>query len=148
MATPDAMVEEGATNALARLLASRTFPPEELGQALHVAARLGRTAAIQSLVAAGASLEATAGEAKWTPLHTAVEHGRLETIRELVTLGADIDAKAAEGMTPLHLAIDAATDAAWQLGTAEDLRVVELLLDLGADPRLTMDSGDTPTESI
>lgn len=140
------IVEEGSIDELGRALAGRNASPKELGEALHCAVRLGRVMFIRALIAGGASIEAPGAPASWRPLHTAVEHGQPEAIRELVAHGADVNARSDEGMTPLHLAVDAATDSVDQVGSMHGLPIVRLLLELGADPAIRDDSGRTPRD--
>ena len=140
------IVEEGSLDELEQALAGREASFGELCEALHQAARLGRVAFVRALIAGGASVEAPAPPASWRPVHTAVEHGQIEAIRVLVASGADVNARAEEGMTPLHLAIDAATDSIEQVGSTDGLAVIRCLLELGADPRVQDDTGRTPRD--
>lgn len=142
--TLDRIVEHASTEELGQILAAREFAFSDLDTALHVAVRLGLVPAIRVLVSAGASVEAYTKHGGWKPLHTAVEHGQLDAIRELSALGANVNSKADEGVTPLHLAVDAAVDSFEQVGATDSLPVVSLLLDLGADCEAQDDSGSTP----
>lgn len=70
--------------------------------ALHRAARLGLSSAVQTLLHCGADPQAvdSLGE---TPLHKAVREGALSTV-ELLVQQCDVNALSANGMTPLHWA--------------------------------------------
>lgn len=70
---------------------------------LHSAAVSGDVAAIRSLLAGGADVNAR-DEGRSTPLHMAALLGDVAAIRALLTGGADINARAEEGVTPLHFA--------------------------------------------
>lgn len=66
----------------------------------------------KKLLLAGADVNATYGESKWTALHFAVENQVAESVSWLLERGAEINAKDTFGQTPLHLAIDSETDSA------------------------------------
>jgi hypothetical protein len=70
-----------------------------------------------------------------TPLHIAVESSlsNVDITRILLENGANVDARDEYGTTPLHVAI--------QLNATN---VVELLLEMGADPTTISETGDTP----
>ena len=72
---------------------------------LHVAARHGRTETVNALVAAGADVNAKAGDNQ-TPLHRAVNggRGRTATVKALIAAGADVNVKDDYGRTPLRVA--------------------------------------------
>lgn len=93
---------------------------------------------IESLIDAGASIEARDSEGQ-TPLHTAVEASRSATVVEaLLDSGANINATDDAGRTPLHIAVD------MPLSRIEG--VVELLLDRGADVDAVDGEGQTPCQ--
>lgn len=139
----DEMIESSSTDELTHALADGCFGMDDIADGLRTAIRLGRVPAIRVLVSAGASVEGIAAQTGWRPLHTAVEHGQVEAIRELAALAADVNSRTRDGMTPLHLAVDAAADAVEQVGTTEAASVVKVLLALGADPGLQDASGRT-----
>jgi len=70
---------------------------------LSVAAVRGDVAAIQTLHAAGACLNAK-GEHGYTALHSAVEQGHRDAVDCLLALGADKTIRTDKGLTPLDLA--------------------------------------------
>jgi len=64
----------------------------------------------------------------FTPLHAAASAGNLDSIRVLSARGGDVNARSKFGTTPLSMAIFS--------NTKEQVEVVRLLLQLGADPNL------------
>ena len=71
-----------------------------------------------------------------TPLHIAVEAGFSgQTITDLVNLGCDINAQTVDGTTPLHAAM-----------LNENEEMFKQLADLGANPDIEDESGDTVRE--
>jgi ankyrin repeat protein len=82
--------------------------------ALHLAARLGRTAAVKALLAAGADPNA-GDDLSDTPLHLAAENGRLEAVKLLLAAGARRDLKNKAGQTPLAAALAAGQQQAAEL---------------------------------
>ncbi|HKN54795.1 MAG TPA: ankyrin repeat domain-containing protein [Amycolatopsis sp.] len=102
-------------------------PAEIRDEALSWAARNDRVAAIRTLVARGADIEADVY--RGTPLIWAAAQGRLDAVRSLLALGADANRagtfggpKHGEGVTALHLAAQGG-----------HLDVITILLDAGAD---------------
>jgi len=86
---------------------------------LHLAARLGKEAAVGALVAAGANLEAFVrppwgrGRGKkaalqCTPLHLAARYGEEAVVQALVAAGANLEAQDEDHRTPLHVAAEGA----------------------------------------
>jgi ankyrin repeat protein len=71
--------------------------------ALHLAAKYGKTYAVQILLEKGASVNALA-DSNETPLHRAVESGNSETVALLITKGACVNVFADFRGTPLHYA--------------------------------------------
>ncbi|MDR3737836.1 MAG: ankyrin repeat domain-containing protein [Terracidiphilus sp.] len=104
---------------------------------LHLAAAFGTTAAVSTLLAGGARLDAVSQNTqKNQPLHAALALGRNpETIRLLLAQGADANARQAGGFTPLFSA-----------AAADRRDLVELLLAHGALPSLPSDDGKTPAQ--
>jgi ankyrin repeat protein len=99
---------------------------------------------IELLVDAGAHLE-HAEKAGAAPLHRAVRARSPEAVQCLLERGASVHARhAKQGSTPLHLALHT-TGAGGTKGTrAEQERIVELLLQHGADPKAEDAKGKRP----
>ena len=109
-------------------------PTGARAQTILDAARAGDGAALATLLASGADVNAAAGDGM-TALHLAAEHGHAEVVGTLLDAGADVSAVTRIGSyTPLHLA-----------GRRGDGSAVEALLRAGADPNaLTTTSRATP----
>src|SRR5262249_41336737 len=114
-------------------------PSGNSGQtALMNAAAEGNTEIVKMLLAKGANVNAVSGPeggrvkngpialGHLTALHLA-SITNVDTVKALLDAGAKIDALDIGGMTPLMLAV--ATD-------RSDVRIVKLLLDKGADPKV------------
>ena len=103
----------------------RTAPTQRIGQPptenpLHLAARLGHTAFIQTILgqlttevykrsAVNLSANDNAHQRRWTPLHAAVVEGMQDTAEFLIKQGADPNAGSRQsedvwGLQPIHLA--------------------------------------------
>jgi ankyrin repeat protein len=98
---------------------------------LHVAAARGDTAEVESLLAAGADIDARTTDGP-TALYLAVQMGYSEAAELLIANGADIEAETLYGNTPL-------------LGALDFLQadMATLLLAQGADPNAVNSMGDT-----
>ena len=92
---------------------------------LHVASKRGRTAALLSLLAAGADLNSLNNE-DITPLHEAVYHDNPGSIRLLLAAGAEPNRIDEYGSTPLYMVAMFERPAS----------MFGLLLDAGADPNI------------
>ena len=90
--------------------------------ALHWAALNGDLEIAETLIYAGANLEAVTRIGYHTPLHVASKSGRATVVKALLTAGSNPSATTTSGATPLHLAAGG--------GNAE---AVAALLDHGAD---------------
>ncbi len=102
--------------------------------ALHWAAMRSDAALAETLLYAGANLEAATRIGQHTPLHVASRTGRPDVVRVLLEAGADPRAATGSGATALHLAA--------QAGGAE---AAAALLDHGADVDAREDTwGQTP----
>jgi ankyrin repeat protein len=104
---------------------------------LHVACMCGNVDAVQALLSSGASvsLESKAGEGQWLPLHFAAASGNCEVIEKLAHIllekGLDINSQTEPGQTAITIAASEGHE-----------RAVHLLINLGADPKITDDLGD------
>jgi Ankyrin repeats (3 copies) len=96
---------------------------------LHFAAEFGREDFAESLIAAGANVEAqnTLGE---RPLHVSAAYGHPAVVKRLLAGGADLGAHDRSGKTPLHTA---AFGHGGDSNAAARLEVAKLLLAAGAD---------------
>ena len=75
---------------------------------LHLAAFFGQRAAVERLLAAGASLNAVSTNAlRNTPLHAAVAGGHMDVSLLLIDAAADVNVVDAGGHTPFHIAAEA-----------------------------------------
>jgi ankyrin repeat protein len=135
--------------------------------ALGLAARNGDVAMIDALLDAGAKIEAT-DPIGFTPLMEAARDGKVEAASRLIARGANVGQRArANGLelTPLHLATasgfgdlvrllvergadinardsEQATALIW--ATNQQPKVALLLVQMGADPDIASNTGDTP----
>jgi len=123
----------GRTDTVARLLAGGADPNERSSRGttvLGLAARSGRVAVIEQLVRAGADLNLRdRTENEWTPMIHAVHTHQRASVQALLRLGANPNL--GSGLTPLIMAAGYGNSA-----------MAQLLLDGGADPYLTMKSGE------
>jgi uncharacterized protein len=123
----------GRADTVARLLAGGADPNGWSTRGITVlglAARTGRVAVLEQLVSAGADPNLRdRTENEWTPLLHAVHKHQRASVQALLRLGANPDL--GSGLTPLIMAAGYGNSA-----------MVKLLLDGGADPYLTMKSGE------
>lgn len=99
---------------------------------LHIAARLGRTEAIRTLVKAGALIDLRDRRNGWTPILHAIHKRRHAAVVALIEAGADPNGRAKGDVTPLMMAAGYGMT-----------KTVELLLEKGADPRAETSFGLT-----
>lgn len=97
--------------------------PASEGTPMHRAARLGLTAAVQSLISYGFDAMRVDRNGD-TPLHLAVREGHLETARALLD-ASDVNARNNHGLSPLHWAT-----------LRGDRAMCAMLLEYGADPNM------------
>jgi ankyrin repeat protein len=105
--------------------------------ALHLAAGFGTPAAVSTLLAAGARVDAVSRNPQQNqPLHAALALGKnAETVRLLLEHGAPVNAAQAGGFTPI-----------FSPAIANRRDLVQLLLAHGADPHCKSDAGKTAAD--
>jgi ankyrin repeat protein len=114
---------------------------------LHCAAHNGNETIIKILVSYGAQINRSGGWGQCSPLHNAVQKKHHDTVALLVKLGADVNDTDASLLTPLHNAIMYALpqDETPPLeDNDQDLKMVKLLVGLGADLQRKNFCGETP----
>jgi cytohesin len=141
---------------LVELLLQRGADPNVRLRDSFAALHLAESADIATLlIAHGASTTARGYEDR-TPLHQAAMQGRLDVATVLLAHGSDIESKDEQGRTPLHLAVDqpasspeivalllrhgananarsSQQETALQAALTRDRKIVQILLDAGAD---------------
>lgn len=113
--------------------------PLHFAAAMVVTGRDFQQQIIDMLLNAGADASAVADNDGNTPLHFSVmEYGNPDVIQKFI-LPETVNAKNKEGYTPLHLA-------AAMVVTGRDVqqRIIDMLLDAGADARVETLNGETP----
>jgi ankyrin repeat protein len=134
---------EGRTPVASRVDAK----PEEFASGwltpLMLAAREGHLDVARILVAAGADIDAAAGDGK-TALAIAIFNGSYELASFLVDNKADVNQADAQRFTPLFWAVDrrnmeTAPNFPWMV-TADPMPLIRKLLDAGADPNLLVNN--------
>jgi len=96
-----------------------------------LAAFFGQPAAVKTLIAAGADVNAAAkNPLKVAALHAAVAGGKLEIVQAVLQAGGDANAQQQAGFRPIH-----------EAGIKANRPLADLLLSHGADPSLTSDDG-------
>jgi ankyrin repeat protein len=132
------LLEAAALGRPARAEAILEAEPSRAGErsadgftALHLACFMGQPECARILVEAGADVNAVADNPpRVRPLHSAVASRQSAIAEMLLDHGAEVDARQQAGYTSLHAA-----------ALHGDEPLVRLLLDRGADPRLTADDG-------
>lgn len=96
-----------------------------------LAAFFGQPAAVKTLIAAGADVNAAAKNAlKVAALHAAVAGRNMDIVKAVIAAGADVNAQQQAGFRPMH-----------EAGTRANRELAELLIAHGADPTLRADDG-------
>jgi ankyrin repeat protein len=99
--------------------------------ALHLAAFFGADGSAETLIAAGAAVNAVShNDMRVAPLHSAAAGGHAAICRALVANGADVNATQRDSFTPLMAAAESGDD-----------ELVDLFLGAGADPAARLDDG-------
>ena len=129
----------GDTETVAKLITEGFDLNEATGDgmtAVHWAAQAGHVAILESLLDAGAEVNATTRIGNYTPLHLASSQANSALVETLLEGGANVNATTTNSLaTALHLA-------AQTVGGAESVKV---LLEHGADPNAREGSaGQTP----
>jgi ankyrin repeat protein len=99
-------------------------------QPIHDAARMGRRADVERLLAVEPGARDARAPSGATPLHHAALNEDSGPLQALIAAGAAVDARDGEGRTALHMA-------AFATRTAN----ARLLLEAGADPQAKTDAG-------
>ena len=89
--------------------------------ALHLAAKGGSVAVVESLLAAGAQPDLRGGETECTAFDLAADGGCVDTVTALAHHGANVNATNKDGRTALHVA------------TCNIVAVIDALIEAGAD---------------
>lgn len=103
---------------------------------VHLAARKGQKELIEVVLAAGVDVNARNRGYEETAMHVAAKEGHWEVVRALVENRGDIDARNRYGWTPLVWA-----------AACGNVRTVETLLELGADPKVKTDKAQGVDET-
>ncbi|XP_061568521.1 ankyrin repeat and SOCS box protein 16 [Cololabis saira] len=135
----------GCHSVCVQLLLSHGADPELLaadGSApLHLCTSAQSFHCAELLVEAGADVNVRTRESRLTPLHVAARLGLEEHVELLLGHGADVLATNREGETPLNAACSAAERPS---EAGRYLRVIQKLLDAGANPRTAGRKQHTP----
>ncbi|NVJ10777.1 ankyrin repeat domain-containing protein [Myxococcus sp. AM001] len=124
----------------------RAASAEELAAALCAAVLAGNAEILELLLQTGANPNVSPAGTHWGALHVAVEQEQLALIPMLIASGANVNLPDANGMTPLHHAIDIEADGASQRGERPSAHLTRLLLAHGAQPDACDRNGRTPLD--
>jgi ankyrin repeat protein len=103
---------------------------------LHAACITGILDVVQWLLNHGADVN-TLSNMPWAPINSAIGWGHLQVVRMLIEYNADINIPTEFGEGPLHLA-------AGRADISDQVGILQLLLDHGANPNARDDDGSTP----
>jgi ankyrin repeat protein len=109
---------------------------EENCTSLHAACFIGDLDVIQWLLNHGADVNALSNQ-PWAPIDMAVCGGHLQAVRMLIEYNADINVSIEFGEVPLHVAAGHGV-------IKNQVGILQLLLDHGANPNARDDDGSTP----
>ena len=166
----------GQINLVRQLLEANAYPidlPDSLGWTpLIIAASAGHCEVVAYLVERGANVQAVTANSQ-SALHFACGKGHLEVVKLLVDNGCPLNTRDRFGYTPFIRAVPANREAVVEylltsgkhridldgkdkLGNSalhiaceeENLRMVQLLLEAGADVKATNGEGRTPLEGV
>ena len=102
---------------------------------------LSSSRCVELLVQSGADVNLSHRQSRLTPLHVAARRGLEEHVELLISHDADVAARNLEGETPLNAACSGAERAS---EAGRYLRVVQRLLEAGADPSKAGKKQHTP----
>lgn len=108
------------------------------GTLLHLAAAFGQPLILDTLIEAGAPLEARDADG-CSPVHIAAERNNVSALELLVRRGANVNATDNYGNTPLHRAYMTLLEP-----TPDPVSTTRVLLEAGADPNIRNEIGATP----
>ncbi|XP_037544657.1 ankyrin repeat and SOCS box protein 16 [Nematolebias whitei] len=108
---------------------------------LHLCSSMHSLHCAQLLLEGGADVNVRSRESRLTPLHVAARRGLEEHVDLFLHHGADVLATSQEGETPLNAACSGAERPS---EAGRYLRVIQKLLDAGADPRTAGRKQHTP----
>ncbi|XP_028455795.1 ankyrin repeat and SOCS box protein 16 isoform X2 [Perca flavescens] len=135
----------GGHAACVQLLLSHGADPDLLaadGSApLHLCTSAQSLQCAELLIDGGAEVSVRMRESRLTPLHVAARRGLEEHVELFLRHGADVSATNQEGETPLNAACSGAERPS---EAGRYLRVIQKLLDAGADPRTAGRKQHTP----
>jgi len=111
---------------------------------IHWAAIHGQASCVTGLLRLGASVDDPTDQQN-TALHFGVLHGSIEVVETLIAAGADVRARTTYGDTPLHMLGNRNRDVVVTTQDT-DTRMIDALLQAGADPLLDNKAGLRPCE--
>lgn len=101
--------------------------------ALHLAAQEGHLSIIKILLENGAAIDIV-DDTGWPALLVAIQYGHLDIVREIISKDKNVNFQYS-GVTPLYIAVQ-----------NNELSIVQLLLEKGADPLVPTKIGETPID--
>lgn len=123
---------ESLKSAIAKHPAAINQVDSTWGTPLQFAARYGKKEEIDLLIASGASLSTLDSKGNGV-LHNLVESKFMDNLPYIIKLSGNLSSKNADGLTPLHLAVQ---------GNAPP-QMFKMLLEAGADPNVKDGSGES-----